>query len=66
MEDLIAALTILLKYENPHFPTHCEHDVLNVNIDSEQVSLEDIDKLDSLGFYIDDDNTFSSTRFGSC
>jgi hypothetical protein len=67
MEDLIEALQILLKYGNPRNPTHCEHDTLNVDINSEKVSEEDIKRLDELGFFIDeDDNTFSSYRFGSC
>ena len=29
MEDLIKALQILLKYGNPKYPTHCEHDELS-------------------------------------
>ena len=59
MEDLIKALQILLKYENPTFPTHCEHDVLNVNIDADQVSEDDKKELDKLGFFVtDEDNTF--------
>ena len=67
MEDLIEALQILLKYANPINPTHFEHDILNVNINSEEVSEEDIKRLDELSFFIDeDDNTFSSYRFGSC
>ena len=32
MDDLIAALTILRKYGNPQWPTHCEHDILYVAI----------------------------------
>ena len=67
MEDLIKALQILLKYGNPSSPTHCEHDILNVDISAEGVSEEDIKKLDELGFFIDEeDNTFSSFRYGSC
>lgn len=67
MEDLIKALQILLKYGNPKSPTHCEHDILNVDISADGVSEKDIKELDELGFFIDDDyNTFSSFRFGSC
>lgn len=67
MKDLIKALQILLKYGNPKNPTNCKHDVLNVDISSDKVSNEDIKALDKLGFFIDDeDNTFSSFRFGSC
>ena len=37
MEDLIKALQILLKYGNPSYPTHCEHDELRVHgIDPEK------------------------------
>ena len=67
MKDLIAALQILLKYGNPANPTHCEHDILNVDISAEGVSKKDIERLDELGFFIDEeDNTFSSFKFGSC
>ena len=67
MEDLIKALQILLKYDNPTHPTHCEHDILNVDISADNVSEEDIKKLDDLGFFVDEeDNTFSSYKFGSC
>lgn len=67
MEDLIKALQILLKYGNPHFPTHCEHDKLNVLISAEDVSNVDIEKLEELGFFVDEaDHIFSSFRYGSC
>ena len=43
MKDLIKALQILLKYGNPDYPTHCEHDVLFIcNIDPLSISVEDI------------------------
>jgi len=67
MEDLIKALQIFLKYGNPQWPTHCEHDVLTVDIKPELVSGEDIALLDGLGFFVDEeDNDFKSYRFGSC
>jgi len=67
MKDLIKALQILLKYGNPIYPTHCEHDILNVNISSDGVSKEDIKMLDYLGFFVnEEDNTFDSYKFGSC
>lgn len=65
MEDLIKALQIFLKYGNPYSPTHCEHDVLTVAIDPEDVSDEDKARLDELGFFVSDDS-FQSFRFGSC
>ena len=67
MEKLIKALQIFLKYGNPDFPTHCEHDCLWIcGINPEDVSKEDIEELDELGFYIDeDDEGFKSSYFGS-
>ena len=69
MEQLIQALTILLKYGNPEFPTHCEHDTLYIcGIDPEEVIDEDKYKLDELGFFVSGecgDLGFQSYRFGS-
>lgn len=70
MKDLIEALTILLKYDNPAYPTHCEHDVLTVMIDPAVVSDEDKARLEELGFHpgAEDDwasECFQSYRFGS-
>ena len=69
MEKLIEALTIMLKYGNPAFPTHCEHDVLYVpTIDYDAVSDEDKARLETLGFIYnsDGDQGFMSHRYGSC
>ena len=79
MEDLIKALQILLKYGNPKYPTHCEHDELNIcGIDPELISEEDKKTLEELGFLIniegvyDEENDFTpdeskifSFRYGS-
>lgn len=69
MEDLIKALTILLKYGNPKWPTHCEHDIMYImEIDPIKVSEEDIKELDQLGFMISEEfgePQFVSYRFGS-
>lgn len=69
MSRLIEALTILLKYGDPAYPTHCEHDVLTiVGIDPEDVSDEDKAKLDELGFFVGSeygDEAFHSYRYGS-
>jgi hypothetical protein len=67
MKQLIEALNIFLKYGNPKWPTHCEHDIMYVCIEPEKVSAEDIKKLDELGFFVDDDDEecFASFRFGS-
>ena len=68
MGDLIEALTILLKYGDHYAPTHCEHDELTIgNIDPDDVSEEDKNRLDELGFFVcDEDECFKSFRFGSC
>lgn len=69
MEDLIEALKIFLKYGNPENPTHCEHDVLTIcGVDPAEVSQEDKDRLDALGFFISSDGygpCFQSFRYGS-
>jgi hypothetical protein len=69
MKDLIEALTILLKYGDPYSPTHCEHDILYVNIDPALVSSEDVSHLEHLGFSpgsYEFEYGFVSYRFGSC
>lgn len=68
MDDLIAALQIFRKCAgNLYNPTHCEHDVLMVvGVTREQVSSEDLVKLEQLGFrWMPEYDVFGSTRFGS-
>ncbi len=66
MEKLIQALQIFLKYGNPEYPTHCEHDELFIcHIDPNDVSDEDKKTLDNLGFF-ESDGGFKSFRYGSC
>lgn len=65
MKDLIEALQIFLKYENPEYPTNCSHDELFVNINPDLVSQEDKNKLKELGFD-PCENGFHSYKFGSC
>lgn len=65
MKDLIEALTILLRYGNPEYPIHCEHDELTIcDIDPAHVSAEDKARLKALGFIVSD-GAFKSFRFGS-
>ena len=65
MEQLIRALQIFLKYGNPDYPTHCEHDeMLICGIDPDKVSDEDKVTLKELGFFISEGG-FMSHRFGS-
>jgi len=66
MDELIEALLIFRKYGNPGCPTHCEHDTLWLCMSPDGMSEEDIEKLDTLGFHVDeDDDCFKSYRFGS-
>ena len=66
MENLIKALQIFLKYGNPKWPTHCEHDVMYVNINYNLVTIDDKILLRDLGFVHNiEDNTFKSYVFGS-
>lgn len=70
IKDLIEALQIFEKYiPNEQWPTHCEHDVLQVQCRKEHgVTKEDEMKLIHLGFYYDEDpdrDCWCSFRFGS-
>jgi hypothetical protein len=66
VEDLIKALQIFLKYGNPTYPTHCEHDVLTiVGIEPAKVSDEDKATLKELGFFVGEDDCFQSFKYGS-
>lgn len=71
MLDLIESLTIFAKYGNPHAPTHCEHDILFIDINPDEVSEEDKVKLCELGFEVgeagsNEEGGFWSFRYGSC
>lgn len=71
MNNLIEALQIFAKYNNPVRPTHCEHDVFMISpeIQPSIVSEEDKEKLDNLGFFVSTeygDEMFMSYKFGSC
>ena len=71
MKELIEALQILLKYGDPGYPTHCEHDVMIIcGIDPRKVSDVDKAKLDELGFFVTDEydeeaGNFTSFKYGS-
>ncbi len=67
MDDLIKALTILRKYGNPEYPTHCGHEVMYINIPHSEVSEEDLMRLEALGFDKENGGTgFRSYKYGSC
>ena len=66
MEDLVEALTIFLKYKNVRNPTHCEHDTLWImGVTKDEVSEEDIKRLDELSFFYSEEDCWMSYRFGS-
>lgn len=52
MDNLIEALQILTKYDNPEYPAECE---IRIMVDYNKVSNEDIGRLHELGF-IETDN----------
>ena len=68
MNDLIKALQIFLKYGDPAYPTDCRHDEMSIaEITKEQVSDEDVEALEELGFFWSDgEECFMSFKFGSC
>lgn len=69
LTELIEALTILRKYGDPAYPTHCEHDTLTIcGIDPGNVSQEDKAQLDEKGFFVSTEygcEAFVSYRYGS-
>jgi len=67
MKDLIEALQIFSKYQNEHWPTHCEHEVLYIMcVTQDQPSKEEAARLDELGFFwCESDYCWVSYRFGS-
>lgn len=68
MKELIEAFQIFLKYDNPDYPTNCEHDIMRVylNIAYDTIDQDDIKKLAELSFSYDDDfGCFYSYKYGS-
>ncbi len=68
MKDLIEALKIFEKYIGDKiYPTWAEHDEFGVCCDKENMSEEDIKKLDELGFFYNEEyECFVSYKYGSC
>ena len=66
MDKLIEALQIFLKYGNPDYPTHCEHDVLMIcGIDPGNVSETDKTKLGCITSNEEGEDCFISIKYGS-
>lgn len=66
--QLVEAFTIFEAYSGAWSITHCEHDVMYVDVDPNTVSPQDIERLEELGFDINEDEMegFSSYKHGSC
>lgn len=65
-EDLLEGLTILSQRPgNLISPFNCSHDTLVVTCDPADFTSDEINRLDSLGFFVSDDECFMSYRFGS-
>lgn len=67
LSKLVEALQICLKYGDPPYPTHCEHDVLYVcGLRHDDFSKEDLAKMEELGFTPGGvGEGFESFRYGS-
>lgn len=65
--DLLEGITILARHPgNAVSPFHCEHDELTICADPAEFTADELQRLDELGFIPDDDDEcFSSFRFGS-
>lgn len=71
MTELIEAMMIASKYQTDRqrqFPTGCGHDVLWLNVNADDVSHEDLKRLEELSFSVDEEyaGALVSYRFGSC
>ena len=63
---LIEGLTLLAKGQaNQISPLWCEHDTLHVCANAEKFAPEEIARLNTLGFHVDEEDGFYSFRFGS-
>lgn len=66
MIDLIKALQIMLKHGDVKYPTHCEHNVLYVFVNSMDFTDEEFTTLEVLGFFADEEGEgFYSYKYGS-
>ena len=65
LEDLIKALTIMLKHGDVAHPCYCEHDTLYIYPNSMDFTEEEFATLENLGF-IRDEEGFYSFKYGSC
>lgn len=67
MKELVEAFTIFSLYSDNKYPTHCEHDVMQVMVNPAIVSKENLKRLEEIGFSADEEEEhFYSYKFGSC
>lgn len=71
MDELIEALNIVRPYmteSQVRFPTGCEHDVLWLNVEVEDISEYDLERLEGLSFFPSEEfaGSLISFRYGSC
>ena len=67
MKELIKALQIFGKYTDGDCPSHCEHDVFYMYVVPSDVSNQDKQELEELGFHAEEDEDhFYSFTYGSC
>ena len=64
-DELIEALKLLSKHQTSSYPFHCEHDSLYVMSDPEKYAPEELAQLEGWGFFPNDEDGFTSYRYGS-
>lgn len=70
MDELIEALRLVKPYMTDYgknYPTHCEHDVMFLNVEYGKLPADVVARLDELSFSFDEDyDSLTSFKFGSC
>lgn len=64
--NLLEAIALLARHPSSYIcPFHCEHDVLTVMANPEAFTVDEIARLETIGFHPGDEATFYSYRYGS-
>lgn len=70
MDELIEALALVRPYMSDYgvkYPTGCEHDVMFLNVDTNDIPLAVLSRLEELSFsHSDEYDSLVSYKFGSC
>ena len=64
-KDLVKAVELLAVHKTGESPFHCEHDELFVMSDPDKYDADELAQLEEWGFFVNDDDGFSSYRYGS-